>query len=231
MTAPVRDSPGLSADAFLARVRRGLGRVAPSAPPTPPEIPIELARLVGPREDIAAAFRRRAAAVGMNVVDAALVSLRDVLLTLLPRQPGATIAMEVRDARLVAPTRAALLARGAAILEPRPARGFEPLFDAAAGISDVDAGLADSGTLVLSSGALRGRGVSIVPPVHVALLPLSRIVPDLLDWAAATPSNPPATASHTVLITGPSKTADIEGVLITGVHGPGRVHVVVISDA
>jgi L-lactate dehydrogenase complex protein LldG len=51
-------------------------------------------------------------------------------------------------------------------------------------------------------------------------------VPDLLDlFAASTPGGLPA---NLTLISGPSKTADIEGILITGVHGPGAVHVILV---
>lgn len=229
MTAPRRAGLGLDPATFLARVRRGLGLVAPSAPPAPPAIPDELVRLVDPRDNAAEIFCRRATAVGMNVGHATVATLRDALLALLPDRRGAPAVLEVGDTRLFALARDALAARGAVILEPRPAQTFEPLFDAAIGISDVDAALADSGSLVRSTSALRGRGVSVVPPMHIALVQASRILPDLLDWAR----NPGGSnsSSHTVLITGPSKTADIEGVLITGVHGPGAVHVIVISDA
>jgi L-lactate dehydrogenase complex protein LldG len=63
---------------------------------------------------------------------------------------------------------------------------------------------------------------SLVPPNHLVLLADSRIVEDLLDLSISPEDLP----SCMTLVTGPSKTADIEGVLITGVHGPGRVQIV-----
>lgn len=71
------------------------------------------------------------------------------------------------------------------------------------------------------------RLASLAVPVHIAILPESRILADLLDWAEWTRSMP--YASGQVLITGPSKTGDIEMNLVTGVHGPGHVYVVLLA--
>ncbi len=119
-------------------------------------------------------------------------------------------------------------------------------YDADAGITDCDAALAESGTIVLRTDASRSRGTFVVPPVHIAILKASQILPDMLDlWSRFTfPDHPLPGADHPhasprraamptsiVLVSGPSKTADIEGILITGVHGPREVHVMLVDDA
>ena len=99
------------------------------------------------------------------------------------------------------------------------------------GITDVEAALAETGSIIISSGPHRSRGSYLAPPVHIALVHTSQILADLIDYFDG--SNDPLdrpNRSATVLISGPSKTADIEGILITGVHGPGEVHVVLIDD-
>ncbi|HEY3241849.1 MAG TPA: lactate utilization protein, partial [Phycisphaerae bacterium] len=108
------------------------------------------------------------------------------------------------------------------------APGFESYYRADAGLTRVDAALAESGTLVCSTGAGRGRGLSLVPPTHIAIVHCSDIVPDMLDYWPRI--DPQALPSSIVFIAGPSKTADIEGILITGVHGPREVHVVLVAD-
>jgi L-lactate utilization protein LutC len=77
----------------------------------------------------------------------------------------------------------------------------------------------------------RERLASLLPPVHVAIVDSSQILPDLFDlFARLETSGTAALASNLVLITGPSKTGDIELKLTTGVHGPGQWHVVIIRE-
>jgi L-lactate dehydrogenase complex protein LldG len=94
------------------------------------------------------------------------------------------------------------------------------------GLTGAQGGLADTGAVVLISGSGRGRLASLLPPVHIALLPQSRLYPSLPAFLAA---NPTATSdgSNLVLIAGPSRTGDIEMTLSMGVHGPGEVHVII----
>jgi L-lactate dehydrogenase complex protein LldG len=118
-------------------------------------------------------------------------------------------------------------------LAPWPtAVGFDPLYDIDVGVTGVEAAIAETGTLVCWSTVVCGRGLSLVPPVHLAVVCRSDLVPDLIDYFARHAREPYVTLpSSIVLITGPSKTADIEGVLITGVHGPREVHILLIEDA
>ncbi|MDP8978466.1 MAG: LUD domain-containing protein, partial [Actinomycetota bacterium] len=97
-------------------------------------------------------------------------------------------------------------------------------WNADVGVTGVAAAIADSGTLVLTAGAGTPRGTSLVPPVHVAVVPFGRLVADLgraLELVAAL--RPPP--SGVQLITGPSRSGDIEMQLVRGVHGPREVHV------
>jgi L-lactate utilization protein LutC len=107
----------------------------------------------------------------------------------------------------------------------------DSLFSADIGISGVEALLADTGTIVQASRAGQPRSLSLLPPVYIAVADRSQLVPDLFDWFESIPAEArtrdlPACLS---LITGPSKTGDIELRLVTGVHGPGEVHVVLIN--
>ncbi|MPZ17915.1 MAG: lactate utilization protein [Luteitalea sp.] len=93
------------------------------------------------------------------------------------------------------------------------------------GLTGADAGLADTGSIVVRSGPGRLRLASLLPPVHVALLPRSGLWPSLTAWLAEE-SSTVQDVSNLVIITGPSRTADIEMTLSRGVHGPGELHVV-----
>ncbi len=101
------------------------------------------------------------------------------------------------------------------------------------GITGADFALADTGTLVLLSAPGKSRSASLLPPVHLALLPASRILPDLPSLLALLPRRPADAlerGSAVTLVTGTSKTADIELTLVRGVHGPREVHVIVLSS-
>jgi len=102
------------------------------------------------------------------------------------------------------------------------------LFDCDAGITSAQWAIAETGTLVLESHRERHRLVSLVPPVHLAIVESSRIRRTMSEVLAAV--NQPGELSRTVtFITGPSRTSDIELTLAIGVHGPGQLHVIVID--
>jgi len=96
------------------------------------------------------------------------------------------------------------------------------------GITSADYALADTGTLVLLSSRQEARLISLLPPVHVAVVPHDRILTGLDELLTLLP-RPARQSSCMVLITGPSQTADIEQILVRGVHGPGEIHVIVVS--
>ena len=96
------------------------------------------------------------------------------------------------------------------------------------GLTGALAGLADTGSLVLASGLLRPRLAWLLPPTHVALLRLEDLHPSLDDFLARRGGSV-AQNAHVAVVTGPSRTGDIEQVLTRGVHGPGVLHVVLLA--
>jgi L-lactate dehydrogenase complex protein LldG len=92
------------------------------------------------------------------------------------------------------------------------------------GVTGVDAALPETGTLVLTASPERPRVASLLPRVHLALLRPAVLRPDLHQVFAET-----RPAGYTVLISGPSRTADIELTLTLGVHGPKSLYVWVME--
>jgi L-lactate dehydrogenase complex protein LldG len=104
--------------------------------------------------------------------------------------------------------------------------------DVRVGLSGVDAALAATGSLVVSSGEGRYRATSLLPPIHIAVVSSDQIVPDLESWWAAqkrTGLEQTQRHSNIVVITGPSRTADIAMQLVMGMHGPKELHVILIG--
>jgi L-lactate dehydrogenase complex protein LldG len=159
-------------------------------------------------------------------------------------------AFIVPDAAAVVPQLSSLLegkrvvASNAPFLEvcgitrlPQVTSGFsdrDALRDACAaadiGITSADYALAETGTLVMLSSRKEARLVSLLPPVHVAVVPRSRILANLDELLSLLPK-PAEQTSSMVLITGPSRTADIEQILVRGVHGPGEIYAVIVENA
>jgi L-lactate dehydrogenase complex protein LldG len=100
-----------------------------------------------------------------------------------------------------------------------------PPREAALGVSVARAAAAQSGSLVLSS--RDGRRTQLLPPVHVVLIDTTTIAATLGEALAACRGDGGAALA---LHSGPSKSADIGQVMVTGVHGPGRVIAVLLDD-
>lgn len=115
-------------------------------------------------------------------------------------------------------------AANAAAVGFRVHRGSVPAI-ARAGVSTARYGLADSGSVVLAASPEEPRARSLLPDVHVTLLREDCILPGLDELFAALGDDLP---SALAIVTGPSRSADIEQRLAVGVHGPGEVHVVLL---
>lgn len=98
------------------------------------------------------------------------------------------------------------------------------------GLTGAEAAIATTGTLVVTTAAGKGRLPAVLPPVHLVVITLDQIVARLEDWVAlqrASNLDAIRRAANVCFISGPSRTGDIEMQLVIGVHGPGRVQVVV----
>jgi L-lactate dehydrogenase complex protein LldG len=108
-------------------------------------------------------------------------------------------------------------------------------FQAKVGITGVEYVLAETGSLVLSSATEGAQIASLAPPVHVALYRRSQLVGTLDELLAKLPISARAdeltSGRSFVFITGTSRTADIEQILIRGVHGPGDNHAILVEDS
>src|ERR1044072_1371330 len=101
----------------------------------------------------------------------------------------------------------------------------QDIFGYDVGVSTAQAGIAETGTLVLDSAVERHRLVSLVPPVHIAIINASSIVETLGE--ALTLLQKKEISPAITFITGPSRTADIALTLAIGVHGPQELYVIV----
>lgn len=104
-----------------------------------------------------------------------------------------------------------------------------PRGDDLVGLGGAFAGIAETGTLMLLSAADRPASTHLLPETHIALLPVDRVVAHYEDSFAlmrAEYGEPPRAMN---LVSGPSRTADIEQTLVMGAHGPYRVHIVLIG--
>lgn len=106
---------------------------------------------------------------------------------------------------------------------------------AQAGLTGAEAALADIGGIVVRSGAGRARLASLLPPVHIALITPDELCPSLYDWmetlrARGRLQETFAGVSNLTVIAGPSRTADIEKMLVLGVHGPKALHVILVEE-
>ena len=101
-------------------------------------------------------------------------------------------------------------------------RGMEPSIEGA-GVSRAIYALADTGSVVLAASPEEPRAASLLPDVHVTLVSEDVILAGLEELFAAVGGDLP---SSLAIVTGPSRSADIEQKLTVGVHGPGEVHVV-----
>lgn len=212
-------------DTFLTRVGQAtLTSVLPSAPAFYPELP-DL-----PAAEPVALFRARAQTV--NAVVHGPVSRHGV-----PRAV-AGIAAGHNASRFMAwddlPVSGVASALASAGLDRVDHEVGEDRLDHNLGYMDLDVGvtgadgaLAESGSLILCHGEGRPRMASLIPEIHIALLDTGLIHRSLAHWAREYPDLAAGT-TNLVLVTGPSRTADIEQQLNLGVHGPRHLHVVLI---
>jgi L-lactate dehydrogenase complex protein LldG len=234
-------------EAFLGAVRARLGGGPPAVPAAAPAGPAPRGdgAPAGPGPDpdrLAGLFAAAAAAAGATVERVAGPGeVADRVAALAGARGFSQVAAWAREAlgpAAEAPER--LRARGVRVIEDRAAgpderRAFRRgVAGADAGLTGARAGIAATGSLVLVGGPGRARLVSLLPPVHVAVLAASALVEGLREGAALLGETVAAGGegpSGVVLVTGPSRTADIELTLTRGVHGPGELHILLVDGA
>jgi L-lactate utilization protein LutC len=214
-------------DPMIEIVRRALGRTAPlQTAPIPPQIPDSIARL-SPRDgDIAQRFAKTAADAKFLLEQLSADELPAKLIDFLRLHRCEKIGISASPLfdRLAIPEK---IEQAGLTVHRWPDSTLDAAYDLDCGVTDVYAAVAETGSLVIRPTAQHGRALSLVPPIHIAVVEPQKIVPDLIDLLAQINAESPP--PNITLITGPSKTADIEGALVTGVHGPGLVQVFLLK--
>jgi L-lactate dehydrogenase complex protein LldG len=214
-------------ETVLDKVRRSLGRkTTPVSVPPPPEIDERVARLVPSDVGLGELFIKRASA--MKVI-ATPISVDDLL------EQMAAFLREKQCSRVMLSNTPLLTRLGAArFLKEKgfDARTWEEItpdeaYDFDAGVTDVDYAVAESGSLVIRHRPEHGRLISLVPFVHVAVVEPKSFLPDLIDLFERLAKE--GVGGGVTMISGPSKTADIEMNVVTGVHGPNVVKAFVLQ--
>jgi L-lactate dehydrogenase complex protein LldG len=225
------DDNGAARAAVLARVRKALGRsdadaktrtdaqadVAAHRHGPRPAMPADLvARFIGRAIDMASTVERIGA---LDEVPAAVARYLDAL------DLPANLADQKAHAGVCWPEFARLDWNGAGLaIDARPTTGDDRL-----GITGCFCAIAETGTLVVVSGADTPTGTTLLPATHVAVVPGSRIVSGMEEAFALLRAERAVFPRAVNLISGPSRTGDIEQTIVLGAHGPYRVHLLVLG--
>ncbi|MDB5289895.1 MAG: hypothetical protein JWL69_1136 [Phycisphaerales bacterium] len=216
-----------STNPVLEKVRKALGRTERlKQPPTPPVIDDHIARLVATESGLPELFQKRAREMKM-LVD--FVSADEVL----PRIAEFLHEQKCRTVMLSdTPVLTKLDAVGYLNSNGLQAQSWSQMsadsaYDVDAGVTEADYAVAETGTLAIRHSPQHGRLLSLVPFVHVAVIESRIIVPDLIDLFDRLAKE--GVGSGVTLISGPSKTADIEMNTVTGVHGPNVVKTFILA--
>jgi len=208
---------------ILERIRRAQGQGEPAAAQRE-QVETYLRRhprgpLPGIAEDRVERFRARAEALASTCER--VPSMAEV---------PAAVARYLESHRLpkagcVWPALASLDWKGAGLaLEARAAKGEDPV-----GVTGVFCAIAETGTLMLCSGADTPASVSLLPETHVAVVPVARIVAHMEDGWDLLRAEEGQLPRAVNFISGPSRTADIEQTVVLGAHGPYRLHIALVG--
>ncbi|MGC9949479.1 MAG: lactate utilization protein [Bryobacteraceae bacterium] len=211
----------MSRDAILNKVRTALGRTAGEPVATPPPVRLRVGE-VDTDTRIASMLRAVEALAGKTHRAATAEDARAYVAAILDGKTAvASNAPFLRECGIVDLTGVQSGLTDAAALRALCAT-------ADVGITSADYALADTGTLAMLASPAEARLISLLPPVHIAVVPKDRVLSGLDELFTILPL-PAEQTSSMVLITGPSRTADIEQILVRGVHGPGEIYVVVVG--
>ncbi|HUA36110.1 MAG TPA: lactate utilization protein [Candidatus Binataceae bacterium] len=185
------------------------------------------------RAELVSSFARELEAVGGRFLG-----------TIAPKQIGARIASYATElgARTIAygdgvatdmkPIASALersgctLVKAAKVKEDQRAAARSQIFGADLGIAEADFAISLTGTLVMTSAPARPNSLTLVPPASLVIVQVDKIVPNLAALFAVMAPEAIATTRMT-MVTGPSRTADIEKRIVLGIHGPKSLAVII----
>jgi L-lactate utilization protein LutC len=202
-------------EAILADIRRNLGHAAVTEPPSPPPVRLRIPDV--PRERRIESMMERVAALVGKPYHAR--SAREAI----------DHVNDVKQGRTWVGSNSPFLREigfSSGITNKSELR--QACAKADVGITSADYALSDTGSLVMIASPDEARLISLLPPVHIALVPAERLLTGLDELYTLIP-RPADRTSSMVFITGPSRTADIEQILVRGVHGPGEIHVVIVE--
>jgi L-lactate dehydrogenase complex protein LldG len=211
----------------MTRVRNALGRAHTLASvSTPPAIDEHVVRLVYSDVGLSELFMKRAADMKMLVETTPLDDLLDKLAVFLREQNVKRIMLS--DTPLLVKLGAAEMLKEEGFDTRRWSQmSADDAYDFDCGVTEVDYAVAETGTVAIRHRPEHGRLLSLVPFIHVAIVEPRNLVPDLIDLFAALKRD--GTGSGVTMISGPSKTADIEMNTVIGVHGPNIVKAFVLG--
>lgn len=173
-------------------------------------------------------FEMRANAVSAEVFHVSTVSeARDTLIRLVASVQAKKAVVVESPLQKAAGITEALRSSGVAVYtDPEEIAAHADTADI--GISGVEFGIAETGSVFQDGYAITTRLVTILPPLHVVFLPSANIVPGITEAFEIIAQN--FDRGYLGFITGPSRTADIERVLTIGVHGPGRFAIIAVDE-
>jgi L-lactate dehydrogenase complex protein LldG len=210
--------------AFLAILRERLAAAPPavvSAHPPEAHPGVAEAAYRRPLGDLVAAFTAEAESLGVEVRRVAPGGVPAFLAEVVAAH-GTGRAVVGRDPEMDG-VAAHLAALGVEVLDWD---GPGAAARADLGVTGAAFGIAATGSIVVAAGRAGGRGASLLPPVHAALVREEALLKTPADlWRHMGSCFPEGLPSQAVVITGPSRTGDIELVLVRGVHGPGHLWV------
>ena len=173
-------------------------------------------------------FEMRAKAVSAEVFHVSTVSeARDTLIRLVDSVQTKKAVVVDSPLQKAAGITEALRSRGIAVYT-KPEEIAAHADTADIGISGVEFGIAETGSVFQDGYATTTRLATILPPLHVVFLPSANIVPGITEAFQVIAQN--FDRGYLGFITGPSRTADIERVLTIGVHGPGRFAIIAVDE-
>ena len=247
---------GIPSAEFLASVREALGRPDALPPNAYEPLTDDLAalenratevrdRIAGELPDLSRRLGETAALRGWNVTRCGGVEETLDYVVSLARRKGATSVARSEQAVFEAVPVDGALAGVGALCWPAVYDGPDSredvrrrLADSSMGITGADYAIAETGSVIVLPRNGLSRLVSVVPPVHVAIVRPQDIIGTLDDLFALRrlefyrngERGAPDMGSYLNFITGPSRTADIEQTIVVGVHGPGEVHMVLLDE-